>query len=88
MAAVQRLPALSRRRVKDKPLLPREIDSKLVPPAWRRAVFNNADLPAGEMITSRSGTPKQAIDLWVRVIKQWKQQHPDEYAKYQKWAKG
>lgn len=47
LAAVQKLPALSRRRVKDKPLLPREIDSKLVPPAWRRAVFNNADLPAG-----------------------------------------
>ncbi|MFF8026542.1 Tn3 family transposase [Streptomyces sp. NPDC007896] len=47
LAAVQKLPALSRRRVKDKPLLPREIDSKLVPPAWRRAVLNNADLPAG-----------------------------------------
>ena len=47
LAAVQKLPTLSRRRVKDKPLLPREIDSKLVPPAWRRAVFNNAGLPAG-----------------------------------------
>ncbi len=47
LAAVHKLPALSRRRVKDKPLLPREIDSKLVPPAWRRAVFNNAGLPAG-----------------------------------------
>lgn len=31
--AVHKLPALSRRRVKEKPLLPRETDSKLVPPA-------------------------------------------------------
>ncbi|WTE65657.1 hypothetical protein OH775_01840 [Streptomyces sp. NBC_01615] len=45
---MQKLPALSRRRAKGKPLLPREIDSKLVPPAWRRAVFANADLPAGQ----------------------------------------
>jgi len=51
-------------------------------------VDGNADLPAGEMITSGSGTPKQAVDLWLRVIKQWKQQHPDEYAKYAKWASG
>ena len=35
-------------------------------------VDGNADLPAGEMITSGSGTPKQAVDLWLRVIKQWK----------------
>jgi hypothetical protein len=38
LAAVKKLPALSRRKVKQKPLLPREIDEKLVPPAWRRAV--------------------------------------------------
>ncbi len=51
-------------------------------------VDGNADLPAGEMITSGSGSPQQATALWVRVIKQWKKQHPDEYAKYQKWANG
>ncbi|MFF7982587.1 hypothetical protein ACFZDK_26270 [Streptomyces sp. NPDC007901] len=38
-AGVKRLPALARRRVKDKPLLPREIDDELVPPVWRRAVW-------------------------------------------------
>nr|WP_143674071.1 hypothetical protein [Streptomyces caniscabiei] len=33
---MKRLPALARRKVKAKPLLPREIDQKLVPPAGRR----------------------------------------------------
>jgi hypothetical protein len=33
--------------VKDKPLLPREIDDKLVPAAWRKAVYANTDLPPG-----------------------------------------
>ncbi len=34
LEAVKRLPAPARRQVKAKPLLPREIDQKLVPPAW------------------------------------------------------
>ncbi|WP_434974926.1 hypothetical protein [Streptosporangium saharense] len=28
-------------------MLPREIDQKLVPPAWKKAVFSNPDLPPG-----------------------------------------
>jgi hypothetical protein len=39
LVAVNRPPALSPRKVKVKPLLPREIDQKLVPPgagSWRR----------------------------------------------------
>ncbi len=51
-------------------------------------VDQNADLPAGEMITSGSGTPAQAVALWKRVINQWKTQHPDEYDNYKKWASG
>lgn len=47
LTGVQRLPALARRRVSEKPLLPREIDDKLVPPAWRKAVYANAELPEG-----------------------------------------
>ncbi|WP_436771318.1 Tn3 family transposase [Yinghuangia sp. YIM S09857] len=47
LAGVRRLPALSRRRVKDKPLLPREVDGKLVPPAWRKAVYGNPALLPG-----------------------------------------
>ncbi|GGQ34635.1 hypothetical protein GCM10010266_67530 [Streptomyces griseomycini] len=31
LAAVRRLPALSRRRVEDRPPLPREVDAELVP---------------------------------------------------------
>lgn len=47
LEAVKRLPALARRKVKAKPLLPRDIDQKLVPPAWKKAVFSNPDLPPG-----------------------------------------
>nr|WP_234332063.1 Tn3 family transposase [Streptomyces sp. NRRL F-5650] len=47
LAGVKRLPALARRRVSEKPLLPREIDDKLVPPVWRKAVYANAGLPEG-----------------------------------------
>ena len=47
LAAVRKLPALSRRRVKDQPLLPKEIDSELVPVIWKRAVYSNADLRPG-----------------------------------------
>ncbi|MGW1641561.1 Tn3 family transposase [Streptomyces lavendulae] len=47
LEAVKRLPALARRKVKAKPLLPREIDQKLVPSAWKKAVFSNPDLPVG-----------------------------------------
>lgn len=46
-AGVKWLPVPARRRVKDKPLLPREVDEKLVPPAWREAVNANAGLPQG-----------------------------------------
>ncbi|GAA2593295.1 hypothetical protein GCM10010411_28010 [Actinomadura fulvescens] len=47
LAGVRGLPALARRKVSVKPLLPREVDDKLVPPAWREAVYANPDLPQG-----------------------------------------
>ncbi|MFI1258675.1 Tn3 family transposase [Streptomyces netropsis] len=47
LAGVKRLPALSRRKVGEKPLLPREVDDKLVPAHWRRAVYANTELPQG-----------------------------------------
>ncbi|MER5183980.1 hypothetical protein ABT009_37545 [Streptomyces sp. NPDC002896] len=47
LEAVKRLPVLARRKVKQKPLLPREIDQKLVPPAWKRAVYSNPELLEG-----------------------------------------
>ncbi|GAA4233059.1 hypothetical protein GCM10023075_48480 [Streptosporangium album] len=47
LEAVKRLPVLARRKVKQKPLLPREIDGKLVPAAWKRAVYSKPELPEG-----------------------------------------
>ncbi|MEV4249365.1 Tn3 family transposase [Streptosporangium canum] len=47
LSGVCGLPALARRKVGVKPLLPREVDDKLVPPAWRKAVYANPDLPQG-----------------------------------------
>ncbi|MBK3575013.1 hypothetical protein JHN63_14575 [Streptomyces sp. MBT65] len=47
LTGVQRLPALSRRKVGEKPLLPREVDDKLVPAHWHKTVYANAELPQG-----------------------------------------
>lgn len=47
LAGVRSLPALARRKTGVKPLLPREVDDKLVPPAWRKAVYASPDLPQG-----------------------------------------
>jgi ABC-type glycerol-3-phosphate transport system substrate-binding protein len=49
-------------------------------------VDQNADLPAGQLITSGSGTPAKASSLWGQVLQQWKTQHPDEFQHYQQWA--
>jgi raffinose/stachyose/melibiose transport system substrate-binding protein len=51
-------------------------------------VDQNADLPAGQLITSGSGSPSKAASLWDTVLQQWKTQHPDEYQHYQQWANG
>jgi multiple sugar transport system substrate-binding protein len=51
-------------------------------------VDGNADLAAGELITSGSGSPADAIALWERELKKWKQQHPDEFRAYSKWVSG
>nr|WP_217254098.1 hypothetical protein [Streptomyces sp. AC602_WCS936] len=54
LAGVQRLPALSRRKVGEKPLLPREVDDKLVPGHWRKAVHSTTTSPTRHP-PSRSG---------------------------------
>jgi raffinose/stachyose/melibiose transport system substrate-binding protein len=51
-------------------------------------VDQNADLPAGQLVTSGSGTPAKAAALWGQVLQQWKTQHPDEFQHYQQWANG
>jgi hypothetical protein len=47
LKAVRTLPALTRRRVGQRPLRPGDIDAELVPAAWRPAVYANRALPAG-----------------------------------------
>jgi hypothetical protein len=47
LAAARALPELARRRVTQKPLTGEEIDSELVTPAWKRAVYASTELPAG-----------------------------------------
>ena len=51
-------------------------------------VDGNADLAAGELITSGSGSPADAVKLWKRELLKWKAQHPDEFKNYAKWASG
>jgi len=51
-------------------------------------VDGNADLPAGELVTSGSGSPADAVKLWEREIAKWKAQHPDEFKNYSKWVSG
>ena len=51
-------------------------------------VDQNADLPGGELITSGSGSPADAVKLWERELAKWKTQHPDEFKNYQKWVTG
>lgn len=51
-------------------------------------VDTNADIAAGQMILSGSGSPDQAVALWDRVVKQWRLQQASEYNQYKKWAHG
>ena len=51
-------------------------------------VDQNADLAAGELITSGSGSPAQAVKLWISELSKWKSQHPDEFRSYEKWVAG
>ena len=49
-------------------------------------VDGNADLAAGELITSGSGSPADAVKLWESELAKWKSQHPDEFKNYSKWV--
>jgi raffinose/stachyose/melibiose transport system substrate-binding protein len=49
-------------------------------------VDSDADLVAGELILSNSGTPDQAVAIWDRVVRQWRLQHPSEFKQFKSWA--
>jgi multiple sugar transport system substrate-binding protein len=48
-------------------------------------IDSDADLPAGQMIFSQSGTPADAAELWQRSAETWRNQHPDELTNWQNW---
>ena len=50
-------------------------------------IDGEADLPAGQMIFSGSGTPADAAELWERIAQTWRSAHPDELANWQQLAK-
>jgi len=50
-------------------------------------IDGDADLPAGQMIFSGSGTPADAAALWERTATTWRSAHPDELANWQQLAK-
>ena len=49
-------------------------------------VDSNADIPAGQLILSGSGTPTQAVAIWNRVLEQWRTQQVSEFNQYKSWA--
>jgi ABC-type glycerol-3-phosphate transport system substrate-binding protein len=48
-------------------------------------IDSDADLPAGQMIFSQSGTPADAAELWQRAAETWRNQHPDELTNWKNW---
>jgi multiple sugar transport system substrate-binding protein len=46
---------------------------------------SDADLTAGQMIFSQSGTPADAAALWQRSAETWRNQHPDELTNWKNW---
>ena len=46
----------------------------------------DADIPAGQMIFSGSGTADDAAQLWERVASTWRNVHPDELTNWQQLA--
>jgi raffinose/stachyose/melibiose transport system substrate-binding protein len=48
-------------------------------------VDSDADLTAGQMIFSQSGSPADAAALWERAASTWRNQHPDELVNWKNW---
>jgi raffinose/stachyose/melibiose transport system substrate-binding protein len=46
---------------------------------------SDADLTAGQMIFSQSGSPADAAALWERAASTWRNQHPDELTNWKNW---
>jgi len=48
-------------------------------------VDSDADLTAGQMIFSQSGSASDAAALWERAASTWRDQHPDELTNWKNW---
>ena len=46
---------------------------------------SDADLTAGQLIFSQSGSPADAAALWQRSAETWRNQHPDELTNWKNW---
>ncbi len=49
-------------------------------------IDSDADLPAGQLITSGSGTPTQAVALWKEQLQKWATQQPTQFSEFKAWA--
>jgi raffinose/stachyose/melibiose transport system substrate-binding protein len=48
-------------------------------------IDSDADLPAGQLITSQSGTPADAANLWQTTAETWRSQHADQLEYWKNW---
>jgi raffinose/stachyose/melibiose transport system substrate-binding protein len=48
-------------------------------------VDSEANLKAGQLIFSQSGTPQDAAQLWQSVAQRWRTQNPDELQNWRTW---
>jgi hypothetical protein len=49
-------------------------------------IDSDADLPAGQLITSGSGTPAAAVALWQQQLSLWRTQQPTQFKQFSTWA--
>jgi raffinose/stachyose/melibiose transport system substrate-binding protein len=48
-------------------------------------VDSEANIPAGQLIFSQSGSPKEASQLWVQVARRWQTQQPEQSQDWKSW---
>jgi hypothetical protein len=48
-------------------------------------IDSEANLKAGQLIFSGSGTPQEAAQLWQSVAQRWRTQNPDDLKNWQNW---
>ena len=49
-------------------------------------IDSDADLPAGELVISGSGSPSAAAQIWVTQLREWRAQQLTQYQQYKAWS--